>query len=96
MRDRARELAEKYGVTFAFVECRVSAEVCKLRLAERARLPSVSDGRLAVFDEFIARFEPTTELSPKEHFVVDTTEPVEKSLQPVLNELPVWPEGHFG
>jgi aminoglycoside phosphotransferase family enzyme/predicted kinase len=92
MRDLARKLADKHGVRFAFVECRVSEEECKRRLAERARNPSVSDGRLEVFDDFVARFEPVTELSPEEHFVVDTSQPLESSLRPVVDALPTWPE----
>jgi predicted kinase len=96
MRDRARSLADEHGVPFIFVECRASVEECKRRLRERERSPSVSDGRLAIFDDFIARFEQTTELSPKEHFVVDTTVSAEESLKPLLNELPVWPERFVG
>jgi aminoglycoside phosphotransferase family enzyme/predicted kinase len=96
MREAAGTLAKKHGVTFAFVECRAPAEECRRRLAERARAPSVSDGRLAIFDDFVARFEPTTELAPAEHFIVDTSEPAEASLQAVLTALPAWPERFHG
>ena len=96
MRDRARLLAEKHGIPFIFDECRATVEECKRRLKERARSPSGSDGSLAIFDELVARFEPFSELTPKEHFVVDTTGSAEESLKPLLNELPVWPERFVG
>ena len=72
-REAARELARRTGVPFLFVECQADAETCKQRLIERARGPSVSDGRLAIYDEFVAQYEPVAELAADQHLRVDTT-----------------------
>jgi predicted kinase len=75
MRRRARELATRFAVPFLLVECKATLEVCRQRLVARASEPTVSDGRLAVFDAFAARYEPVQELSSSEHVVLDTTMP---------------------
>ena len=69
----ARNLARRYGVPFRFVECRVPREVALERLRERARRPSVSDGREAIYDDFAARWEPVTELSADEWKLLDSS-----------------------
>jgi aminoglycoside phosphotransferase family enzyme/predicted kinase len=68
----ARSLARSLGAEFAFVECRVPEDVARTRLRARAQGPSVSDGRLEIFDEFVARYEPVKELAQGEGWVVDT------------------------
>jgi aminoglycoside phosphotransferase family enzyme/predicted kinase len=92
-RRAVRELARAHGVPFCFFECKVSREVARARLVERARAESVSDGRLELFDEFCARFEPITELSTHEHVVVDTTRPQDESLAAVRAHVATWPRG---
>jgi predicted kinase len=82
-RERARRLARDLGVRVRFVECRCAADVCRARLARRERERSVSDGRLAIFDELSASFEPMTELAPEEHVAVDTTRPLDVVLAEV-------------
>jgi uncharacterized protein len=71
-REAARQLARSLGASFYFIECRVSDEVARARLTERSRGPSVSDGRLEIFDEFVAQYEPVTELPVEEHCRVDS------------------------
>lgn len=93
MRRAARELAVSRGVPFRFVECRTPAEVCRARLLEREARVGVSDGRLAIFDDFAARFEPVSELPPTEHVVLDTTRPLDESLAKLREIVPVWPKG---
>lgn len=93
MRARARELARAHGAPFQLVECRADHDVCKERLRERARGSSVSDGRLEVFDAFVASWEPVTELPDGEHIVIDTTRPTEESLAAVEERVPTWPRG---
>jgi uncharacterized protein len=73
-RKAARELAASLGANFRFVECVAPADVCRSRLAARAQGQSVSDGRVEIFDEFVASFEPASELAPAEHWVLDTTQ----------------------
>jgi aminoglycoside phosphotransferase family enzyme/predicted kinase len=96
LRRRARDLADAHGVPFRFVECRATPEVCRERLAERARQRTVSDGRLAIFDEFCARYEPVVELGADEHLVLDTTKPIEDSLATLRKSLETWPQGLVG
>lgn len=92
MRADARALAEAYDVPFYFVECRASRDVCRARLEERARAgPNVSDGRLAVFDDFVARWQDVDELPPAHHVTLDTGLPLEESLRQLKARLPMVP-----
>ncbi len=93
MRRAARELARTHGVPFRFVECRASSEVCRERLAERARRESVSDGRLAVFDAFRRSFEPVSEADEGEVVVLDTGRPEPETLRILHARIEAWPRG---
>ena len=93
LRARARELAARHGVPFRLVECRASPEICRQRLRERARGASVSDGRLEIFDDFVARWEPIDELPAPEHIVIDTAGPLADNLVVLRNALRTWPPG---
>ncbi len=94
MRIAARGLAAKYRVPFRFVECRAPAEVCRGRLAQRARdTERVSDGRTAIYDAFAARWEPSTEVPREELIVVDTTRPEGETMAKLRSRLDVWPLG---
>jgi hypothetical protein len=91
MRRDVRELAILHNAPFRFVECRTTPEVCRARLELRERTASVSDGRLAIFDSFAARYEQVNELLSTEHVVLDTARPVERSVEDLRSELDVWP-----
>lgn len=93
LRARARALAVEHGVPFRLVECRATAEVCRERLRERAKQASVSDGRLEIFDDFVARFEPIDELPAGEHLVIDTSRPLLDNLVVLREALRTWPPG---
>jgi predicted kinase len=93
LRARARALAAAHGVPFRLVECRAAPEVCRARLRERAQRASVSDGRLEIFDDFVARWEPIDELPASEHLVIDTARPLADSLEELRNALRTWPPG---
>jgi len=71
-RTAARELAERLDCSCTFIECVADPHVCRARLRERARGPSVSDGRLDIFDAFMRDFEPFSELPPQQHVRIDT------------------------
>ncbi len=92
-RQQARALAARTGVPFKLVECRAPASRCRARLEERAKGDSVSDGRLAIFDPFVARFEPMDELDASEHLVIDTSLPQEETLSSLRRALELWPRG---
>ena len=89
----ARELARAHGVAIRFVECRADPELCRVRLLAREREKGVSDGRIGIFDDFVARFEPMSELSPGEHLVVDTSRPLAQTLATVRAHVQTWPRG---
>ena len=96
MRRAARVLAVRHDVPFRLVECHAPVEVCRARLEERARGTSVSDGRLAIFDDFCARFEAMTELRADEHLVLDTTRPLDETMRRVRDRIATWPLGLTG
>lgn len=96
LRARARDLAKRYGVPFFFLECRAAREACERRLRKRALGPCVSDGRREILQDFIDRWERVDELSPGEHFVVDTGQAREATRQNLSRRLPSWPPGLNG
>ncbi len=93
MRRAARDLAKEHGVPFLMIECRARPEVCRARLAKREKETSVSDGRRAIFDAFVARVEPMTELGYDERVVIDTEQPLAESLKEIERSLQSWPRG---
>ena len=89
LRAPIRALARRLDVPVTFVECRCPREVAMERLQARARGPSISDGRAEIYDDFMARFEPLTELATHEHLLLDTTAPhpvtIDKALAVLTN-----------
>lgn len=96
MRGAARKLASTYGVPFRFVECRADVEACRARLVVRANHAGVSDGRIAIFDEFCAKFEPPRELPECERIAVDTSRAIDDSIATLRTRLDTWPPGLAG
>ena len=96
LRSAARDLANVNGAPFLMIECRVDPRIAKARLDERSRGPAVSDGRLAIFESFASEFEAVTELSDREHMVVDTGRDLHVTFAQVKERLNVWPEGLRG
>ncbi len=80
-------------IRFVDVECQADLELCRVRLLRRERESGVSDGRLAIFDSFCARYEPMTELPPAEHFVVHTSNPLAQTLPVIRSHVQTWPRG---
>ena len=93
MRQAARKLAQDHGVTFRLIECQATRDTCRARLAMRALGESISDGRLAIFDDFVSRFESITELSRLEHVVVDTEQSADVTRAAVRGSVSTWPRG---
>ncbi|HEY1957338.1 MAG TPA: AAA family ATPase [Polyangiaceae bacterium] len=96
LRRAARDLAARHRVPFRFVECRAPAEVCRERLAGRAREETVSDGRDEIWDAFAARWEPATDVPASEHIVLDTTRAEGETLANLRARLDGWPLGLAG
>jgi aminoglycoside phosphotransferase family enzyme/predicted kinase len=85
-RTRLRHLATRCGAQIHFVQCEVPRDVALKRLAERAQGPSVSDGRREIYDEFLASWEPATELPAKLISTLDTSAP-QRVLDAHLDEI---------
>jgi aminoglycoside phosphotransferase family enzyme/predicted kinase len=92
-RAAARALAARLGLPFAFVECTADLPTYEARLAARARQPGVSDGRVEILHDFMAHFEPVTEMSASEHVRIDTRRPLDESLATLRTRLGSWPAG---
>ena len=90
-REAAALLAREHGVDFYFVECRAPVRVSRERLRRRAGAPSVSDARADLLDEFLARWEPVDELDGSKHIVLDTSEPIDASMETLRSRLVTWP-----
>lgn len=86
-RDALGRLADAHGAALLMVECRAPLQVCRARLAERARGAHVSDGRLEVLDAFADSYEPIDELSAHRHLPLDTTVPVEHNIALALQKI---------
>ncbi len=86
-RDRLRALALALGVDVWFLECRCSRGAALARLAQRAQSPHVSDGRAEIYDALAAASEPADELSPAQHLVLDTEQPLARTLDVVARAL---------
>ena len=86
-RARVCELAATMSIDVFFLECRCPRDLTMRRLHKRAEAPSISDATAEVFETFAARFEPTGELDPSEHLVLDTSAPREHVLDAALAHL---------
>jgi uncharacterized protein len=83
----ALELARSSGSRFLFVECAPPHSVCKQRLEQRAKAPSVSDGRAEVFDAFVAAWQPADELSGDLCLRLDTSRPLSETMDAIAGRL---------
>jgi uncharacterized protein len=98
-RRQAKALADRLGVPFRFVECRADPELCRARLQARAATSSVSDGRLEIFDDFVASYEPVSAadgLASDELLVLDTGQPLEVTTRELRQHVATWPAGLHG
>ena len=97
MRLAARALAKRFDVPFTFVECRAPAEICKARLiAREARGDGVSDGRVAIFDDFAKAWEPVNEIPSREHTIADTSLDEHETHRRIREHIATWPRGLDG
>ena len=97
MRLAAQAVAKQRGAPFYLIECRAPAEVCKSRLRERESRPgTVSDGRLAIFDDFAREWQPVTELPPGEHLTVNTACAPAETHATIRAHIATWPRGLSG
>ncbi len=71
-RQLARRLASERGLEFLFIECQAPREVCIERLEERAKSAHVSEGRVEIFDQFVAAWEDVKAIPQGQHIELDT------------------------
>ncbi|HXX66148.1 MAG TPA: AAA family ATPase [Polyangiaceae bacterium] len=90
-RGRARDLARSRGAEFRFVHCQAPPDVCRARLQRREAGPS--EAHLAMFDAFVASFEPVGELPAAELVEIDTTNPPARSAEMLRERIATWPRG---
>ncbi len=95
-RTGAREIAGACGVPFLFVECRAAPAVGRERLRQRESKPGVSDGRLEIFEQFLASWEPADEVPDSRRIILDTTRPIEENLAVLRRGLATWPAALTG
>jgi aminoglycoside phosphotransferase family enzyme/predicted kinase len=86
-RDLTVEAALDAGAEVLFLECRCPPEVTRERLRARAHEPSVSDGREEVYEAVTRSSEPVDELLASRHVALDTTLPLERSVELALAQL---------
>lgn len=86
-------LAARHNVPFFFVECRTDQERVRDRLIARATKPGVSDGRLEILDDTSARWEPVDADSPGVHLLLDTSQPLDRNIDQLRQQVPTWPPG---
>lgn len=84
-RSEARKIAHSFKTPFLLIECRCSDEVIKERLDIREREGvDISDGRWPVFLKQKNDFESITEISEKEHLIINTHKALEDNLKEIL------------
>ena len=84
-RSRAKDMAESLKVPFLLIECRCPDEIIKQRLIKREREgEDISDGRWPVFLEQKNNFEDITEISKKEHLIIDTGKALDDNIEEIL------------
>ncbi len=74
------------GADYFILECVLDEATVRLRLDERVKRGSVSDGRWEIFAAQKARFEPVTEC-PDRHLVINTAGGVEEGVEGVLERM---------
>ena len=85
-REAARGLAGRFGARFVFVECRVDETTHRKRLVEREAHPG-ERGWMEIHRDLAERWETTKGLSPDEHWIADTTRPLEETIRWIAERL---------
>ncbi|HDQ03326.1 MAG TPA: aminoglycoside phosphotransferase [Deltaproteobacteria bacterium] len=87
-RKKAYALARNLGVGFYVIECVCPDDTTRKRLEKRAREKNnVSDGRWEIFHEQKKDFEAIDEISPKQHFKIDTSAEPEAARLKIIEKI---------
>jgi uncharacterized protein len=83
-RGRASDIARKTQADFVILECRLSEEHTRQRLARRLKNRSVSDGRWEIYEPQKKKFEPVTEVNSPGYFLIDSALPLDEQIDNVI------------
>lgn len=87
-REKAYEVAKEVDANFLCIEFVCSDKEIKKRLTKRLKSKEgVSDGRWAIFPEQKASFENILEFSDEEHFIVDTSYPIDECVESIIKKV---------
>jgi uncharacterized protein len=86
-RETAKKLAKEMKAKFFILECTLDEETTHLRLDNRLREDSVSDGRWEVYLAQKNIFEHVVEVPPHNRVIIDNINPVEVNVKQVLDVL---------
>lgn len=85
-RSDAGDIADSFKTPFLLIECRCPDEVIKERLIKREREGTdISDGRWPVFLKQKSDFENITEISKREHLIINTDKLLDDNLKEILH-----------
>jgi predicted kinase len=84
-RDEVIRLARDMDANIIFIECAVSYEILKKRLADRETTVCISDARLRHLKQLKAYFEPLGELQNDIHLKINTEESLKECMRQILS-----------
>jgi len=86
-RQKAAQLANEAGADLAIVECTLDEANTQIRLTQRLRNGSVSDGRWEIYEPQKKKFEPITEVPDNRHFLIDSARPLSDQITRLIESL---------
>lgn len=86
---KAMDLARRMGADFLVVECTLSEEIIRERLAKRQEQYSFSDARQCVLESQKKIFERVSEVPDDQHIVIDTSQPVDSLVENIESAISV-------
>ncbi len=84
---KAKGLAQETKAGFFVLECTLSEELTRKRLARRLEQGSASDGRWEIYQPQKRQFEPVVEVPPHKRVIIDNSRPVEEGVKQVLERI---------
>ena len=86
-RKKVKNLAEKLGVKFLLIECRLSEKIIRKKMKERAKRKIVSDADWKIYQKQKKDFDKITEIPRQNHIIVDTSKPMKKITPVILKRI---------
>lgn len=86
-RERAKSLAEEVNANFIVIECVLDEKTIKIRLEQRLKQGSISDGNWEIYQSQKQDFDKIMEFQPENHIIVNTSQPVSNILRVILERI---------